>query len=78
MGSEMCIRDRQNILYTIVNSGYYSEETPILSENNMDKLFMKVNMISGVAFGVIELLLIIGQIVKTLKKRKIDRTVEEK
>lgn len=68
----------KNILYTIVNSGYYSEGTPILSENNMDKLFMKVNMISGVAFGVIELLLIIGQIVKTLKKRKIDRTVEEK
>ncbi len=60
----------KNILYTVVNSGYYSEGTPIATENNMDKLFKTVNISAGVILGVGELLLLIYLVLKLKKKKE--------
>ena len=46
----------KNILYTIVNSGYYANGDPNAGEDNMTKLFRKVNIGAGCGLGVLELL----------------------
>ncbi|BCJ97598.1 beta-glucosidase [Anaerocolumna chitinilytica] len=60
----------KNILYTIVNSGYYSEGSPIPTENKMDKLFRNINIGAGIIFVAIEALMI-----ALLLKRRKSKTV---
>lgn len=62
-------RASKNILYTVVNSGYYSEGSPIETENNMDKLFLKINVSVGVVLVLIECLLIAEIILRNRKKK---------
>lgn len=58
----------KNIMYTIVNSGVYAgKENPVGGMSNMDKLFLKVNITSGVVIGGLALLTIVVYI---LKKKK--------
>ena len=59
----------KNIMYTVVNSGYYAEGDPMGGEDNMTVLFRQVNIGSGVVLGVLELLAI-ALLVKGLKKSK--------
>ena len=61
----------KNILYTIVNSGYYSEGSPISAENKMDKLFRNVDIGAGIIFVAIEALMI----ALLLKRRKNKKAV---
>jgi beta-glucosidase len=56
-------------MYTIVNSGAYAgSENPVGGRSNMDKLFLKVNVISGVVIGAIALLVLVHYILKRKKK----------
>jgi len=58
----------KNIMYTIVNSGYYEgDEDPTGGMSNMDKLFLKVNVIGGVVIGGIAVLVLVRYL---LKKKK--------
>jgi beta-glucosidase len=59
----------KNIMYTIVNSGVYAgSENPVGGLSNMDKLFRKVNIISGVVIGGIALLVLVHYLLKRRKK----------
>ena len=61
----------KNIMYTIVNSGAYAGDTnPVGGMSNMDKLFMKVNVISGVVIGGIAILVIVLYILRKKKAAK--------
>lgn len=61
----------KNIMYTIANSGYYAgDENPVGGMSNMDKLFLKVNVIGGVVIGGIALLVLIRYILKRKKAAK--------
>ncbi|MDC7288951.1 glycoside hydrolase family 3 C-terminal domain-containing protein [Blautia schinkii] len=61
----------KNIMYTIVNSGYYAgNENPVGGMSNMDKLFLKVNVISGIVIGGIAILVIVRYILKKKKASK--------
>lgn len=58
----------KNIMYTIVNSGVYAgSENPVGGMSNMDKLFLKVDVIGGVVIGGIAILVIVRYV---LKKKK--------
>lgn len=60
----------KNIMYTIVNSGYYAGDTnPFGGMSNMDKMFLTINIIGGVVIGGIAILVIVLYILK--KKRSI-------
>lgn len=50
----------KNILYTVVNSGYYSEGTPMMTGNNMNELFHMMNIVAGIVLGVFEIMLLIN------------------
>ena len=65
----------KNIMYTLVNSGAYAgDENPVGGMSNMDKLFLKVNVISGIVIGGIALLVIVRYI---LKKKKASKAAAE-
>ena len=69
----------KNIMYTIVNSGAYAgDENPVGGKSNMDKLFMKVNVTSGIIIGVIALLVLVRALMKRkkMKAAEIKVTVE--
>ena len=62
----------KNILYTVVNSGYYEsadETEPTETVNKMDQLFGQINLTAGCALGVLELLLLVWLVVKMTKKK---------
>lgn len=63
-------RASKNILYTIVNSGYYSEGTPLATEDHMGNLFHTINTSAAVVLGMLEVLLILWQILTRKKARK--------
>lgn len=57
----------KNIMYTIVNSGYYAgEEDPTGGLSNMDRIFLTVDIISGIVIVGISALVV----VRYLRKRK--------
>lgn len=61
----------KNIMYTIVNSGAYAgSENPVGGLSNMDKLFLKVNIISGVVIGGIAILVLVHYLLKRKKAAK--------
>ena len=61
----------KNIMYTIVNSGAYAgKENPVGGLSNMDKLFLKVNVIGGVAIGGIAILVLVHYLLKKKKAAK--------
>lgn len=60
----------KNILYTIVNSGYYSEGTPLATEDHMENLFRTINVSAGAGIGVLEVLLILWQVLTRKKAKK--------
>ncbi len=61
----------KNIMYTIVNSGAYAgSENPVGGLSNMDKLFLKVNVISGVVIGGIAILVLVHYLLKKKKAAK--------
>ncbi|MDO5540990.1 MAG: glycoside hydrolase family 3 C-terminal domain-containing protein [Eubacteriales bacterium] len=63
----------KNIMYTIVNSGYYAGDTnPVGGMTNMDKLFLKVNVIGGVVIGGIALIVLIRYLLKRKKKASVE------
>lgn len=63
-------RASKNILYTIVNSGYYSEGTPLATEDHMGNLFHTINTSAAAVLGMLEVLLILWQILTRKKARK--------
>lgn len=61
----------KNIMYTIVNSGAYAgKENPVGGLSNMDKLFLKVNVIGGVVIGGIAILVLVHYLLKKKKAAK--------
>lgn len=60
----------KNILYTIVNSGYYSEGTPLETEDHMGALFLKLNLTAGITLGALEVLLILWQVFSRKKAKR--------
>ena len=63
----------KNICFTIVNSGAYAGDTnPVGGLSNMDKLFLKVDVIGGVIILGIALLVIIRYLRKKKKAAKIE------
>lgn len=61
----------KNIMYTIVNSGAYAgSENPVGGLSNMDKLFLKVNIIGGVVIGGIAILVLVHYLLKKKKAAK--------
>ena len=61
----------KNIMYTIVNSGAYAgSENPVGGLSNMDKLFLKVNVISDVVIGGIAILVLVHYLLKKKKAAK--------
>lgn len=65
----------KNIMYTLVNSGVYAgNENPVGGMSNMDKLFLKINIIGGIAIGGIALA-VLGRYL--LKKKKASNTPQE-
>lgn len=63
----------KNIMYTIVNSGYYAgNDDPAGGMTNMDKLFMKVNIGGGVIIGGIAILVLVRYLLKRKKKVSVE------
>ena len=72
-------RASKNILYTVVNSGYYEtaeEEFHTDSINRMDLLFQRANSFAGAMLGTLELLLVFWVAGKIRRGRK--RKCQEK
>lgn len=68
----------KNIMYTIVNSGVYAgDENPVGGMSNMDKLFLKVNITSGVVIGGLALLTIVVYILKKKKAAEAAKAATE-
>lgn len=67
----------KNILYTICNSGYYSDGKPTESVNNMGRIFTTLNVSAGVLIGGIEILLIVKMILQRKKAKQVN-AYEEK
>lgn len=68
----------KNIMYTIVNSGVYAgKENPVGGMSNMDKLFLKVNITSGVVIGGLALLTIVVYILKKKKAAEAAKAATE-
>ncbi|MDO4521614.1 MAG: glycoside hydrolase family 3 C-terminal domain-containing protein [Eubacteriales bacterium] len=65
----------KNIMYTIVNSGYYADGNPVGGMSNMDKLFLKVNVGCGVVIALIAILVLVRYF---LKKKKAAKTENAK
>lgn len=63
----------KNILYTVVNSGYYSEGTPIITENKMDVLFAAINRYTAIGLGVLEVLLLLVFALGLRQKKKVQK-----
>lgn len=61
----------KNIMYTIVNSGVYAgSENPVGGLSNMDKLFLKVNILGGVVIGGTAILVFVHYLLKKKKAAK--------
>ena len=61
----------KNILYTIANSGYYTDGQPAVIVNHMDELFHIINLSAVIFLVVLEVIVIVGQIMNRKKvKRK--------
>lgn len=57
-----------NILYTIVNSGYYAgDEDPYGGQTRMDRIFMTVNTVAWIVIGGLALFILIRYIMKKNK-----------
>ena len=63
----------KNILYTVVNSGYYSDGTPIITENKMDILFNTVNRYAAIGIAVLEILLLAAVTLGLRKKKRMQK-----
>lgn len=59
----------KNILYTVVNSGYYADGEVTETVNHMDELFKTINIAAGAILGILELALLI-QLVLQVRKQK--------
>ena len=63
----------KNIMYTIVNSGYYAGDTnPVGGMTNMDKLFMTVDIAGGVIIVGIAVLVLVRYLLKKKKKASVE------
>ena len=67
----------KNILYTIANSGYYADGTPIESADNMGRLFTILNVSVAAAVCLVECLLILRIVWKKRKEKRKIVIVEE-
>ena len=61
----------KNILYTICNSGYYTNGTQIETNDKMGRLFITADVSLGVLFALIELALILYFVRKNKKTKQI-------
>ena len=66
----------KNILYTIANSGYYAEGTPVETTNHMGELFTILNAATAGIVVVIELLLLIRIFLKKRKEKMAVKVIE--
>lgn len=63
----------KNIMYTIVNSGYYAGDTnPVGGMTNMDKLFMTVDIAGGVIIVGIAVFVLVRYLLKKKKKASVE------
>lgn len=63
-------RASKNILYTVVNSGYYAGEATVDPVNHMDELFGLINKTAACALAALEALIIIAQILNRKKRTR--------